>query len=163
MRTLTGPSDPDLDDLVQAAAEQVLRSQASFEGRSEFTTWVYAVCYRVLLGHRRWRRRWSSRFLLAGAAQEPKGPNETPAAIFEERERADCLRRNLAKMSDKYRAVVVLHDFEELDIAEIVSIVGANERTVRSRLRDGRKQLLRLLKADPTFLGLGGLNETATE
>ncbi|MES1183932.1 MAG: sigma factor-like helix-turn-helix DNA-binding protein, partial [Myxococcales bacterium] len=49
------------------------------------------------------------------------------------------------------RTVVVLHDVEELSIAEIAGIVGSNELTVRSRLRDGRKRLRVLLSADQEF------------
>jgi DNA-directed RNA polymerase specialized sigma24 family protein len=44
-----------------------------------------------------------------------------------------------------------LHDVEELSIAEIAGIVGSNELTVRSRLRDGRKRLRVLLSADQEF------------
>jgi DNA-directed RNA polymerase specialized sigma24 family protein len=50
-------------------------------------------------------------------------------------------------VSEKYRAVVILHDIEERSIAEIAEIVGAGELTVRSRLRDGRKQLAKLIRA----------------
>src|SRR5262252_8605908 len=48
MLSFTGRSC-DLDDLVQTANEQVLRSLASFEGRGRFSTWVYRVCYLTLL------------------------------------------------------------------------------------------------------------------
>jgi len=34
-------------------------------------------------------------------------------------------------------------------VAEISGIVGANELTVRSRLRDGRRQLRRLVEREP--------------
>jgi DNA-directed RNA polymerase specialized sigma24 family protein len=34
---------------------------------------------------------------------------------------------------------------------EIATIVEANERTVRSRLRDGRKKLAQILVDDPLF------------
>lgn len=155
MRTLAGAGAPDLDDLVQTAAEQILRARSSFEGRSELTTWIYAVCYRVLLQQRRWYRRWALRFSLdQDDREETANPAATPAALVEARERALCLRRNLARMSDKYRAVVVLCDFEELAVPDVAAIVAANERTVRSRLRDGRKQLARLLASDPTFSNL---------
>jgi DNA-directed RNA polymerase specialized sigma24 family protein len=47
---------------------------------------------------------------------------------------------------------VVLHDVEELSIAEIARIVGSNEMTVRSRLRDGRRRLRDLLSDQREFL-----------
>jgi DNA-directed RNA polymerase specialized sigma24 family protein len=45
----------------------------------------------------------------------------------------------------------MLHDLEGLPIEEIAAIVEANPLTVRSRLRDGRKDLARPLADDPFF------------
>ena len=67
----------------------------------------------------------------------------TPEGIEAARE----LHATLALLSEKYRAVVILHDIEERPVAEIAEIVGSGELTVRSRLRDGRKQLAKLLFA----------------
>jgi len=159
MRSLAGSTAPDLDDLVQLAAEQVFRSLPSFDGRSELLTCVYAVCYRVLLTQRRWYRRWRLRFTLQREDDPMPRAEPLPSVALEARERAQLLQAALAKMSDKYRVVVVLHDLEELSVKEVVHIVGANELTVRSRLRDGRRQLLRLLQADPELAIYGGRNE----
>lgn len=150
MAALAGRSAPDLDDLVQQAAEQVFRSRSSFEGRSELLTWVYAVCYRVLLKQRRWYRRWSVRFRLEQEGDPELRNEELPSGEWERRERATRLQAALDCLSERHRAVVVLHDLEELGVAEIAKIVGCNELTVRSRLRDGRKRLRGLLGADET-------------
>lgn len=144
MRALAGSGASDLDDMVQIAAEQVFRSLDSFDGRSELTTWIYAICYRVLLRQRRWYRRWQLRF----TSDEPPqvaSDDAAPSAELEARERAGQLHAVLARLSDKYRAVVVLHDLEGLSIKDVAAVVGAGELTVRSRLRDGRKQLRKLL------------------
>lgn len=159
MRALAGSGAPDLDDLVQLAAEQVFCSLPSFAGRSELLTWVYGVCYRVLLNHRRWYRRWRLRFSFQNDDEQAQSQEPLPSAALEARERAQRLQVALAKMSDKYRAVVVLHDLEELNIKEVAQIVRANELTVRSRLRDGRKHLLRLLQADSELATYGDQHE----
>lgn len=159
MRVLAGAGAPDLEDLIQLAAEQVFRSLGSFSGRSGLRTWVYAVCYRVLLRERRWYRRWSLRFTLDSNESSAASEEPSPAVLVEARQRAQRLHQALAQMTDKYRAVVVLHDLEGLTVSEVVEVVAANERTVRSRLRDGRKQLARLLQADPAFAGLGAAHE----
>jgi len=150
MRTLVPNSSPDFDDLVQAAATEVWRALPRFEGRSELSTWVYGVCYRVLLNHRRFWRRFHFRFDI-GVKEETTSEVPSAPELLGERTRARRLRAALGRMSDKYRAVVVLHDLEELSVAEIAGIVRANERTVRSRLRDGRRQLRRLLELDPVL------------
>ena len=147
MRSLVGPRAPDLEDLVQSAAEQVMKSLPAFDRRSELGTWVYAVSYRVLLRQRRWYRRWAARFSLGLEHHEPESDAPLPSQLLEARERARQLRELLEGMSDKYRAVLILHDIEERSIPEIASIVGSGELTVRSRLRDGRKQLAKLLRS----------------
>jgi RNA polymerase sigma-70 factor (ECF subfamily) len=159
MRSLAGPGAGDVDDLIQIAAEQAFRSLERFDGRCELNTWLYAVCYRVLLMQRRWYRRWRLRFTYLEPDDDAPDEVATPPELLEARSRSRQLHRALAKMSDKYRAVVVLHDLRELSVSEVASIVNASELTVRSRLRDGRKQLAKLLKADTTRQPLGAAHE----
>jgi RNA polymerase sigma-70 factor, ECF subfamily len=153
MHALAGRSR-DLDDLVQTAAEQVLRSLSSFEGRSAPSTWTYRVCYHTLLKRRRFYQRWLLRFTYAEDVGSERLLVETSpdgGELLERRERIGRLRAALERVSPKRRAVVILHDLEELGIPEIAAIVGAKDTTVRSRLRDGRKQLAAELHADPYF------------
>ena len=148
MRRLVAPRDCDFDDLVQAAATEVWRSRATFEGRSELSSWVYGVCYRVLLNHRRFWRRFKLRFDI-GITSDPASDSPHVLALLDERERAERLRQMLGRLSDKHRAVLVLHDLEGFEVPDIAGIVGANPLTVRSRLREGRRRLRRLLEHSP--------------
>lgn len=158
MRALAGFHANDVDDLAQLAAEQVFRKLPTFQGQSELMTWVYGVCYRVLLKERRWYRRWSARFLLQQPDPNLVGEAPLPGCSLETRESLRALHSALAALSEKYRAVVVLYDLEGLSIAEVARIVRCNELTARSRLRDGRKQLRKLLEADETYT-YGGRHE----
>jgi RNA polymerase sigma-70 factor, ECF subfamily len=151
MRALAGVHAADVDDLAQLAAEQVFKKLPTFRGESELTTWIYGVCYRVLLKQRRWYKRWSARFSLQEADLSAVSEEPLPGSSLEANERLRALHGALARLSEKYRAVVVLHDLEELNVAEVATIVSCNELTVRSRLRDGRKQLRKLLEAEADF------------
>ncbi len=152
MRALVGDRN-DFDDLVQIAAEQTLRSLESFEGRSKLSTWTYRICYLTLLRHERWYRRWLRRFALTERGELPDAPGAASSDDFElERlERRARLRRGIDQLSPKRKAVVVLHDLEGLAVEEVAHVVGANPYTVRSRLRDGRRDLARILAEDPYF------------
>ncbi len=151
MRTLVSARDGDFEDLVQAAATEVWRAKESFQGRSELSSWVYGVCYRVLLNHRRFWRRFRLRFDI-GIAAEPASDAPHSFELLDERQRAERLRELLGRLTDKHRAVVVLHDLEGFDVDDIAGIVGANTLTVRSRLRDGRRRLRRLLMLRPELV-----------
>ena len=152
MRSLAGNS-PDLDDLVQSAAEQIFRALPTFSGRSELGTWTYRICYHTLLNQRRWYRRWLRRFTLTldGSMPDPADARHGPREALESRERAERVRRALERVSPKRRVVVVLHDFEGMDLKEVATVVDAPLLTVRSRLRDGRRMLLDELSQDPYF------------
>jgi RNA polymerase sigma-70 factor (ECF subfamily) len=150
MRSLAGPRT-DLEDIVQAAAERAWKALPRFEGRAALSTWTYGIAYRTLLDHDRWYRRFRRRFEPA-TGDDPMQEDDRDSEIrLREKERAARLHRALAKLPAVKRATIVLHDLEGLDVAEIAIVVGANERTVRSRLRDARKKLGALLLADPAF------------
>ncbi len=151
MNALWGRYRPDFDDLVQIAAEQALKALPSFRKEAELSTWTYRICYRAVLRHQRWSRRWLRRFTLEPLAREPAAPELDGCSELERRERSQRLARALGHLSDKRRSVVVLRDLEGLDIHAIAEIVGTNEATVRSRLRDGRRTLALLLRTDPYF------------
>jgi len=148
MFALAGPG-PDLDDLIQTALEQLL--MASFEGRSSFKTFCHAVCYRVWLKHLRSRYRFLARFFTSDSAIEVADDQMSVEASLEERERTTRLYAALDRITPKRRAVLTLFELSGLSTAEIATIVDAPEPTVRTRLRDARRQLEGLLREDAYF------------
>lgn len=149
MRALAGPRD-DLDDLVQQAAERVLRSFDRYQGRCALPTWTYAIAYRTVLDHDRWYRRWRRRFTLDDRVPESVGQRDSEAELVE-LERARRLRRALDCLPASKRAVIVLHDLEGACPDEVCAIVGIGKNTLRSRLRDARLKLHQLLNEDHWF------------
>ncbi len=151
MRHLAGPR-ADLDDLAQAAAERALKAWPRFEGRAAVSTWTYGIVYRTLLDHQRWYRRWRRRFTVSSEHADPEPRAELdPETASVEVARARRLHQALAQLPPAKRAVVVLRELEGLSLAEVSEVVGANERTVRSRLHDGKQKLLGILREDPCF------------
>jgi RNA polymerase sigma-70 factor (ECF subfamily) len=150
MHVLYGRWQSDFEDLAQAAAEQALRALPSFRRESELSTWTYRICYRAVLRHRRWYKRWLRRFTLDSPGSEAIDL-ESAEAQLQARERLARLTKALDELSEKRRAVVVLRDIEGLGIDAISSIVGTSHATVRSRLRDARRKLATSLRADPYF------------
>jgi len=151
MRSLAGPRQ-DLDDLVQAAAERALKALPRFEGRCALSTFTYGIVYRTLLDHQRWYRRFQRRFSL-DSRDEPDDLVSSRSSETDLREltRARRLYAALDTLPQEKRATLILHDLEGIEVAEVALISGANERTVRSRLRDAHKKLAEILRQDPLF------------
>lgn len=156
LRRLAGPR-PDLDDIVQAAAERALKSLPRFEGRAQLSTWTYGVAYRTLLDHDRWYARFKRRFIHTedGKTIEQRSTIDSEALLIEV-ERARRLYAALDQLPPSKRAVLILHDLDGLPANEVAAVLGASEGTVRSRLRDGRAKLAELLGRDPLFRSGGG-------
>ena len=152
MRSIVGPTS-DLEDLTQAALEQVVRALPRFEGRSHVSTFTYRICVHIAMNHWRWYRRWLRRFRVGtDEAPEPACAREDePGELTVEREQARRLYAALEKLAPKKRIVLTLSDFEGLSAASIGEIVGCPEATVRSRLRHARLELVAILQGDSFF------------
>ena len=141
-----------LDDLISEGNVGLMKALERFERRSSLATFTYGIVYRTLIDHQRWYRRFSRRFA-AEAAEEPEDfafPRNSESDL-RELERARRLYAALDKLPAEKRAALILHDLEGLDVADVAAISGANELTVRSRLRDAHKKLAELLRQDPLF------------
>jgi RNA polymerase sigma-70 factor (ECF subfamily) len=151
MRSVVGVGHRELEDLTQAALEQVLHGLPRFEGRADLTTFTYRICTHVAMSHWRGWRRWAKRFQFWNEpAPEPVVVTDGGAALLE-RERARRLHSCLERLSAMKRVCVTLADLEELPASRIAEILGCPEPTVRSRLRAARQELAELLKSDPVF------------
>jgi len=146
MRRLGGPH-ADFDDLVQKALLETHRSLPTFRGECHLQTFLYSICYRVWIHHLRWRSRFLRRFVLSDEGVLPEQiDSRNPAELLAYRQRYSELYGALDMLPAPMRAVVVLHDLDELELEEIAEIVEANVHTVRSRLRHGRQKLRTILE-----------------
>lgn len=140
----------DLDDLVQEVFLQVYRSIKDFRGQSRFSTWLYRVTVNVVLMQRRAAR---SRPVLQEASDESFGADmrELPDDQVARARRVAAFYRLLDRLSDKKRAVFVLHELEGLSPSEVAQVVSAPVLTVRTRLFYARRELLALLREEPAL------------
>ena len=131
----------DLEDLVQEVFLQVYRSIKDFRGQSRFSTWLYRVTVNVVLMQRRAAR---SRPVLQAASDDSFGADvrELPDDQLARARRVAAFYRLLDRLSDKKRAVFVLHELEGLSPSEVAKVVSAPVLTVRTRLFYARRELL---------------------
>lgn len=139
----------DVDDLVQDIFIRIFRRIHTFQGKSALFTWIYEItvnrCRDEL--RRRRRRRW---FSLQSLPQERVDQltieDESVSEHIERSEMRQQLRRAVNQLDAKYRELIVLRDFEELDYGEIAKITGITLSLVKSRLYQARQILAGKMK-----------------
>ncbi|MEO8905682.1 MAG: sigma-70 family RNA polymerase sigma factor [Polyangiaceae bacterium] len=150
----------ELEDIVQEVFLQVYRSIKDFRGQSRFSTWLYRVTVNVVLMQRRAAR---SRPVLQEASDESFGSDsrDLPDDQVARSRRVAAFYRLLDRLSDKKRAVFVLHELEGLPPNEVAKVVNAPVLTVRTRLFYARRELLEMLRDEPALAGVA--REVLTE
>jgi RNA polymerase sigma-70 factor (ECF subfamily) len=134
-------------DLVQETFLNAYRAYDRFRGDAQVSTWLYAIASHACQRMRRKRKGEPERELsLEEFVPTSEGefalqvPMEglSPQEALENKELRQILDRAIEKLPRKYRMVLVLRDMEGLSAKEVGSILGINERAIKSRLHRAR-------------------------
>ena len=139
---MTGREE-DAMDAAQDAFLTAYRKIGSFRGESAFTTWLHRVTVNASYDLLRKRSRAPDP---VAEPQELTG-RRTPAATAEATDPAGRVaeeldvREALTLVSADYRAVLVLHDMQDLPLEEVAAILDLPIGTVKSRCHRARVAL----------------------
>jgi RNA polymerase sigma-70 factor (ECF subfamily) len=145
-RRITG-DDTDALDATQEAMIAVVRGVGRFDGRAQFSTWVYRIATNACLDELRRRRRRPTSPLPEHEAAD-FATDQRPGFDTTIVDRLD-IDAALAEVPIEFRAAVVLRDLCQLDYAEIADVLGVPAGTVRSRISRGRAALAQQLGGNP--------------
>jgi RNA polymerase sigma-70 factor (ECF subfamily) len=132
-----GLSEADADDAAQQVFLVLNRKLSEIESGSE-RAFLFGTALRIASRTRRTLRR--RREVDGAATEEMLSLAPGPDAVLDRRRAAELLDQVLEEMDDTVRAVFVLHEVEELTMAEIANVLEIPPGTVASRLRRGREQ-----------------------
>jgi RNA polymerase sigma-70 factor, ECF subfamily len=141
-----GAQSADIEDITQQVFIVVQRALPQFRGDCKTTTWLYAICSKVVLTSlRSWRRQ---RRLTAAVAAELEGiaSDQTPEQTATRRQELVRVWRCLLKIKPKKRIVYILHMIEGMSGQEISLALEIPESTVWTRLHHARLELAKTLE-----------------
>lgn len=130
-----------VEELVDDVMLAVWQGARGFGGRSQVSTWIFGIGYRVGL-----------KAVERIGRQRPVEPVELAAAAeaaddrLERRELADGLSAALRELSAEHRAVIELAVGQGLGYREIAAIVDCPVNTVKTRMFHGRRRLREALE-----------------
>lgn len=129
-----------LDDLQQEVFLRVWKSIHQLRNPQYFSTWLYRICWNVACDEniRRQKQRHQ-------VEDREKGLDNPPLLRLHYE---DLVARGLQQLSLEHRAVIILHDLEDLPQKEIAQILSIPVGTVKSRLFKARKKLREFLEKE---------------
>ena len=143
----------DASDLTQETFIKAFQAIGRFRGKSAFYTWLYRIGINTTMSFlkKNSRRRFinyetiNEEVATAEIIERLTAKNRTEKGVLV-RELQEKLNESLQKLSLKHRTVVILHEIEGLEHAEIAEITQTSVGTVRSRLHYAKQQLQAELK-----------------
>ncbi len=144
-----------LDDLVQEVFLRTWKGLPQLRQVSQFSTWLYRICWNVASDQRRkfaQQRSFNSKLKTAtdGIPLGESKPSQTPNLMHLHYQ--DIVQRGLQQLSFEHRAVLVLHDLEDLPQKEVAQILGIALGTVKSRLFHARMSLRQYIQEQGEML-----------
>jgi RNA polymerase sigma-70 factor (ECF subfamily) len=139
--SLTGSEDGALD-VLQDVWIKVFSGIHKLRNPGSLRPWLYSIVHGIAVDR---IRRSSSREQAESAQLEDFQEAEEPSFAKED---AAAIHEALGQISLRHREVLVLHFLEDLSIAEIASIVGCSEGTVKSRLHYAKRQMKQILEGE---------------
>ena len=152
------PNPDDAAELTQETFVKLIEKVGTFRGQSSFYTWLFRIAVNLTLNYckRRGKVRYISIDKLVGAEGQ-SGKRELvsflkdksscdPAELTEKKEIEQILLAALERLEDKYRAIIVLRDIEDMSYEQIGASLDIELGTVKSRLSRSRTRLRKILE-----------------
>ena len=137
------------EDLFQETWIRVLERGHQYDGKHDFSTWLYAVARNLTIDYLRKKSPVSLDGLTEDEDQAPLEPADTRPLAWEvvaQHEQAERISAALISIPPEYRETVVLRFQEGLALEEIATVTGAKLGTVKSRLYRGLNMLMSRLQ-----------------
>lgn len=134
------PSDEEARDLVQEAFIRVWRHLDQYDPTYRFSTWLFRIAHNLAIDHLR-RRRQPTISLDLGEDEEgdelrldPVDSRRGPLADLANRELAEAMAREIERLPESYRELVILRHFVGLAYTEIADYKELPLGTVKNKL-----------------------------
>jgi RNA polymerase sigma-70 factor (ECF subfamily) len=138
------------EDVSQETLVRISKGLSDFEGRSSIKTWAFKIATHTALDHLRRSKRGVT-LLEVDDLSTVAAPGVEMGERLVIDEMNACLREEIDRLPESYRAAILLHDLEGLSAAETAEIVGCSLATAKVRVHRARARLKQALLGDCNF------------
>jgi RNA polymerase sigma-70 factor (ECF subfamily) len=136
-----GAARSDVDDLMQDVFLALRGAWGRCDKSRPLRPYLFGIAFRIVAAHRRKRQRE-----VPFGIVEPFDPASNPDERLQSAQARRILLAALDQIPLPRRAVIILHELDDLPVAEIASVLKIPRFTVYSRLRKARRELAAALR-----------------
>jgi len=154
------PTNPQFESLTEEVAQEtllrVLEQMHTFEGRSQFTTWVHKIAIRIALTELR-RKRWQDSSLdeMVDNEEIPVSPailedsSATPEQSAERTDMMERIRRVIdEELTERQRSALIMLGMQGMPMEETARRLNTNRNALYKLLHDARLRLKQRLQTE---------------
>lgn len=131
-----GAKASEIEDLAQDVFVVLHRNWPTLDTDRTLRPYLFGVAFRIVCAHGRHRRRES-----LSAVPDVEDGSPSPERALESRQSLALLLAALGRVPLPRRAVLILHELDEVSVADIAQTLSISRFAVYARLRKGRKEL----------------------
>jgi RNA polymerase sigma-70 factor (ECF subfamily) len=138
----------DAEDLTQDVFICAFQSLASFQGNSEFSTWLYRITVNISINQLNRNKHRAFLQFTGDLLQNPfnrESGNRNPHQELEQTEQDAAIRKAIDSLPDKQRTAFVLSKYDDLPQKEIAAIMQCSEGSVEQLLQRAKANLQKKL------------------
>ncbi len=140
-------SRDEAEDILQDAFMKVYQHLPRYKKQSKFSSYLFTIAHNLSMNRVNYRKRSQMKLdTLAQSDRESSITDRTPDAQLRENEIAIVVHRAIEKLPPKYRAALVLSEFEGFSYKQISDVLNCSVGTVKSRIFRARDLLRGYLK-----------------
>ncbi len=136
------------EDLAQEAFIRAYRQRDTLRDPAALESWLYQIATHVSIDRLRQRAKAAKRHIEEPVEDLPIPDSTRPSAltVIQQEEMSACVQRYVAKLSDTYKAVLLMCDADGLSAKEAAGLLQLPLTTVKMRLHRARQQMQAALK-----------------
>lgn len=131
-----GTSSSDVEDLAQEVFLALRRSWREYDQDRPIRPYLFGIAFRIAAAHQRKRNRE-----VAFGNVEPGDSGPWPDEALQSKQARAMVLAALERIPLPRRAVLVMHDLDDVSVGEVASVLAIPLFTAYSRLRKARREL----------------------
>ena len=126
------------EDIIQEVFISCYQNLAKFRNDASYKTWLIRITINKCKDY---RKRWSIKNLIYKPAVYPLNTSQSSENVYIQQQYSDEIIKQIASLSGKYKEVLILYYYQEMNMREIRDVLTININTVKSRLLRGKVAL----------------------